>query len=82
MIWSIDQNIPAGTCRKHITFQPIALVISFPLDTADPGDGIAFPLVSKSVVSNPFGAVWEVAKAGGCESYGNRIYTSRLWKSQ
>jgi hypothetical protein len=48
-------------------------------DNADPGDGVAFPVMNGVV--NPFGALWEVPKAGTCKSYGTRIYTSRLWKS-
>ncbi|KAF8074509.1 hypothetical protein FPV67DRAFT_584750 [Lyophyllum atratum] len=51
---------------------------NIPADNADPGDGVAYPVV-KGLETNPFGALWEVEKAGTCKSYGTRIYTSRLW---
>ncbi|KAF5371971.1 hypothetical protein D9615_008102 [Tricholomella constricta] len=52
---------------------------NIPADTANPGTGIAFPVISKAVVSNPYGAQWEVPTAGSCTSYGTRMYTARLW---
>ncbi|KAF5372023.1 hypothetical protein D9615_008091 [Tricholomella constricta] len=52
---------------------------NMPADAANPGSGGAFPVISKAVVGNPFGAQWEVPTAGSCTSYGTRMYVARLW---